>query len=436
MKNKVWVGMIVAAIFGVFLVAIVLVLNNIFNGENLIFSSLAQGEVMAGLVIAPPTIVTWYFSSEQNREEKKKVVSDNVRDTVQYYDKQLTEVVSDVSKSKDLPFHKARKIEYIIETYNKLLKEWSETTKLDISLDFVQVLSAICSIKYPEEIESPNDEDADNWKNNLGTALKPTLKEVISLEKNEVFKSKEIKYFSYIEFGSEGYELENIEFSGKHFIQCTFSSNFLYLNNFKNCTFINCSISEGKPSVKFKQELLDNNIRGTFKDENDEDILKKGALEVLNVESKERELKHGHVFDAREGIVADDYIIGNKFFELTSVEESRLRIYEDIVGQLVSKLGIDTGVNNKKISISKNYITEDNKQDFIEGSLFSGWNSLFESKIKKANNFNHYIFCIKVEDNYNTIVFEKEKFIEFLKRKNIDKVGKYNFYFQGFKDAK
>ena len=89
---------------------------------------------------------------------------------------------------------------------------------------------------------------------------------------------------------------------------------------------------------------------------------------------------------------------------------------------------------NKKISISKNYITETNKSEFIAGSLFSGWNSLFLEKIKKSNNFKYYIFCIKNENVYNTIVFEKDNFNGFLKKKNVDKTGKYNFYFNGFKD--
>ena len=98
-----------------------------------------------------PTLVTWNQAIEQSKENKKNTVSDNVRDTVKYYDKQLTELVADISKTKELPFYKAGKIEYIIDTYNKLLKEWNEILKLDISLDFVQVLSTICSIKYQKE---------------------------------------------------------------------------------------------------------------------------------------------------------------------------------------------------------------------------------------------------------------------------------------------
>ena len=61
---------------------------------------------------------------------RKNTVSDNVRDTVRYYDKQLTELVADISKTNELPFYKAGKIEYIIDTYNKLLKEWNEILKI------------------------------------------------------------------------------------------------------------------------------------------------------------------------------------------------------------------------------------------------------------------------------------------------------------------
>lgn len=150
MKNKDAKLLFCSTVFGVFVVGIILYMNDYFEGKNLIFNSLSQGEVLAGIFIAFPTLVTWNQSIEQSKENKKNTVSDNVRDTVKYYDKQLTELVADISKAKELPLYKAVKIEYIIDTYNKLLKEWNEISTLDISLDFVQVLSTICSIKYPK----------------------------------------------------------------------------------------------------------------------------------------------------------------------------------------------------------------------------------------------------------------------------------------------
>ena len=155
MKNKDTKLLLVLAAVGLVVAGIILYMNNFFKGTNLIFEKLSQGEVLAGIVIAFPTLVTWKQAIEQSKENKKNVVSDNVRDTVKYYDKQLTDLVADISKTKELPFYKAGKIEYIIDTYNKLLKEWNGVLKLDISLDFVQVLSTICSIKYPEGIDSP-----------------------------------------------------------------------------------------------------------------------------------------------------------------------------------------------------------------------------------------------------------------------------------------
>ena len=122
MKNKDTKLLLVLAAVGLVVAGIILYMNNFFKGTNLIFEKLSQGEVLAGIVIAFPTLVTWKQAIEQSKENKKNVVSDNVRDTVKYYDKQLTDLVADISKTKELPFYKAGKIEYIIDTYNKLLK--------------------------------------------------------------------------------------------------------------------------------------------------------------------------------------------------------------------------------------------------------------------------------------------------------------------------
>jgi hypothetical protein len=431
MKNKDGKLLLYSTVFGVFVVGIILYMNDCFEGKNLIFNSLSQGEVLAGIFIAFPTLVTWNQSIEQSKENKKNTVSDNVRDTVKYYDKQLTELVADISKAKELPLYKAAKIEYIIDTYNKLLKEWNEISTLDISLDFVQVLSTICSIKYPKGIENPGNELAENWKYNLNTALKPVMREIISLKKEEMFTSKEVKYFSYVEFGATGYEIEKVKFKDKSFIECTFSADFIDSNSFEECEFINCSISDGQLSEKNEKELLNNTIIGTFRDSNEDDFANVNNEQFHSTSVSE----YGTVFDSREGIIADNYILGNKFFEIESKPKPRKEIYQDIINGLVSYgIGVDDKINNKKISISKNYITETNKSEFIDGSLFFGWNSLFSEKIKKSNNFKYYIFCIKNENVYNTIVFEKDNFSKFLEKKNVDKTGKYNFYFNGFKD--
>jgi len=430
MKNKDTKLLLVLAAVGLVVAGIILYMNNFFKGTNLIFEKLSQGEVLAGIVIAFPTLVTWKQAIEQSKENKKNVVSDNVRDTVKYYDKQLTDLVADISKTKELPFYKAGKIEYIIDTYNKLLKEWNGVLKLDISLDFVQVLSTICSIKYPEGIDSPGNELAENWKYNLSTALKPVMREIISLKKEEVFGSKEVKYFSYVEFGDIGYEIEKVKFKDKRFVECTFSADFVDSNSFEECKFINCSISNGQLSIENEKKLLSNTIIGTFRDSNEDDFANINNEQFHSTSVSE----YGTVLDTREGIIADNYILGNKFFEIESNSETRKEVYQDIINGLISYgIGIDDKINNKKISISKNYITEANKSEFIAGSLFSGWNSLFLEKIQKSSNFKYYIFCIKNKNIYNTIVFEKDNFNRFLKKKNVDKTGKYNFYFNGFK---
>ncbi|MDG3132980.1 hypothetical protein MKL26_08145 [Streptococcus suis] len=423
MKNNDKQALIKSAVVGLFIAGIILILNYVTKGKNLIFNNLVQGEVLAGIVIALPTLWTW-------RENKRNTVSDNIRDTVKYYDKQLFDIVDNISKTKQLPFSKAGKIEYIVNTYNNLLAEWRENSGLDISLDFVQVLPVICSIEYPEGIEEPGNEAAENWKENLETALKPVLKEVIALEKQSVLRSKEIKYFSLITFGSLEYNFRNFEFIDKHFVQCTFSSSFIEANQFEKCVFINCSIVDNMLSTSSKEKLQNNIIKGDFEGIEEEDLVSSEVKDDSIVKGR-----YGRIYDAREGIVVDDFIMQGQFFAISSNSEVRSEIYQDIIKGLNHLgLGIDDKVNNKKISISKNYITDENKSNFIKNSLFSGWHSLFREKIVNQNNFKYFIFCIKVGNIYNTIVFEKENFNKFLDKKDLDKTEKYNFYFNGFEN--
>ncbi|HFI0336468.1 TPA: hypothetical protein ACGOV2_000966 [Streptococcus suis] len=431
--KKEHVGLMISATIGVIVVLIILFLNSYTKGENKIWNTLVQGEVLAGIVIAFPTLWTWSNAINEEKENKKNLVSDNIRDTVKYYDKQLFDLVSDISKGGQLSLNKANKIEYIVNTYNTLLSEWKENSGLNISLDFVQVLPVICSIKYPESIEEPGNEESENWKNNLEIALKPVLKEVVALNKQYVLGSKEIKYFSLITFSLDEYNIKNFEFVGKHFVQCTFSSDFIESNQFDGCTFINCSIQDGELPAVFQKNIKEPIIIGEFEGYREENLVSDNKLDSRREKTMEDKGNHCQMFDAREGIVVDDFIMGKKYFEITSVLEEKTEIYKEIVNKLKEKINLDDKINNKRISISKNYITDENGRD---ETFFTGWHSIFKERLENQNNFKYFIFCIKEKNTYYTIVFEKENFFKFLEKKNTDKTGKYNFYFTNQKTKK
>lgn len=66
--KKEHVGLMISATIGVIVVLIILFLNSYTKGENKIWNTLVQGEVLAGIVIAFPMLWTW---SNAINEEKK-----------------------------------------------------------------------------------------------------------------------------------------------------------------------------------------------------------------------------------------------------------------------------------------------------------------------------------------------------------------------------
>ena len=78
MKNKDGKLLLSFAAVGVVIVGIILYMNNLFEGKNLILNSLSQGEVLAGIVIALPTLVTWNQAIEQSQEKYLILISHSI----------------------------------------------------------------------------------------------------------------------------------------------------------------------------------------------------------------------------------------------------------------------------------------------------------------------------------------------------------------------
>ncbi|MFU2164262.1 hypothetical protein ACMZ6Z_05600 [Streptococcus pluranimalium] len=136
MSNYDWKKFTIPLMFGVGIDIIILVLNCITKGENLIFSSLTQGEVLTGIVLAFPALITWNISIKdrvqleqeksenetkqlENRtrqlENEKRRIAQQVLDVVKYYDEQLYEITNEVRKDGTLSSQKSSKIVYIVD---------------------------------------------------------------------------------------------------------------------------------------------------------------------------------------------------------------------------------------------------------------------------------------------------------------------------------
>lgn len=433
MKNKEYLVLFLSAVVSLFSISVILYTNYLTDGKNLILENLSQGEVLAGIVIALPTIVTWMYSIKNEKDKEKKYISENALHIVKHYDSLLNEVVDDIVKENDemkkLTIQRAMKIEYIIETFNKLFKELDAKTQTSISLNFSQVIPTITSIKHPNGIELPSSSQSstvEQWKNSLSIALKPVINELIKNNQIKILEDPSVQYFSLINFMEEEMYFKKIEFKGKSFIQCNFSDNFLKHNKFMNCKFINCEFMTDSEVIKNKL-FNDNKIIGDF--EKNEKIKDNKSYDMENRSSTAK------IIDTREGIVVDPYVMGQKYYQFEGVDLSNKEIKNKVIEFIKNEKDLNIAdKNNKKISISKNYINKDNKREFLSNSIFSGWHSLFKEKIEIANNLKYYIFVVKDSSNYNFIVFKEDKLKEYLENKEVDRSGKYNFYFNGLKN--
>lgn len=241
-------------------IAIVAVLGaDYFWGDDFSFiRHLTQGEVLTGIAVAAPAFVTWNMSvlerrnSEKEQRENEKKALENERnriaqqalEIVKHYDEQLYEVTTSISKD-GLDARKASKVVYIINTFDKLFKEINAEERTAIYLDFSQILTTVCSIKYPDKlIENPRDSRVSEWKENVANCLYPALVGIINKGENDILRSRSIKYFSFINFGKAEINISSMEFKNKSFVECTFTKEFIEENTFENCEFIDCSFEE------------------------------------------------------------------------------------------------------------------------------------------------------------------------------------------------
>ncbi|MBY4972597.1 hypothetical protein K6V43_04220 [Streptococcus suis] len=196
--------------------------------------------------------------------------------------------------------------------------------------------------------------------------------------------------------------------------------------------------------IEFLKDFLKNNsIKGKItlgNEEFSEDDLKDILEDQYDVAVEETVVETENVIlDKRENIDVTPFVTGNQYYDLavdTNIS-SRKEIYKEIV-RLLSEQGVeDFGleVNDKKISISKNYLNEENKDQYPSNVVWAGWHSLYDEKMTSSMNFKYYIFCVRdnrESSKYFTIVFHENELKEVLRRKNVDKSGKYNFYFTGY----
>lgn len=375
-------------------------------------------------------------SVKNNIDKEKKYISENALNITKYYNEQLDDLVNEIQKeteySKKLTKQRALKIEYLIKTFNTLFNEWGIKEKTKISLNLFQVLTAIASIKYPENIEIKVDEKTNEWKDSLAIALKPIVEDLIKVKEIEKLEDEFVKYFSLMNFQNK--EIK-ITFEKKSFVECTFSKEFLINNNFKNCEFINCNFfideinKEDKRDEKLKELIKNSDFKGDKTIFKFKEVEFNFCCEALDYIDERLNSSYNNIIkDARDNIVINSYIVGNTHYKYKIEDNIGYSKIKEFLFENSKNIDSNINKNNSIISISKNYIDDSNKGEYEENSLYTGWHSLFKDRFEKETK-DYYIFGIKNKEDCYFIVFKNKELEKYLNNKTVDRSGKYNFYF-------
>lgn len=407
----------------------ILIIYSIYP-ENNIMEKLVQGEILAGIAIAFPTIVLWSYETNEKRLER---VKDNYN---QWLDK--------FESSKNID-----KLGLQIQLLNILKKCKSIDNNQEI-IDYIHLFITIQS-KLNNENNEIEDENLTikQWRT-INTELMKSIKErsendLKLLFDNQFYCEKDfsINSIDFIELKKISKQITN--FQGHplkiSFNNCIFNyddlinwSFFVPDNeyNFNNCMF-DCHIQK----EDFKRRDLNFKFNGYYL--LGEDASKKYfVVEDIMYESYANNdcsfefSKKEEVFEERElksiGPI-NGYLYGKRALEIHIDNSNQGEINKKIVDKVIDNNDLLFTANKIFISRSKNYLQNDrDKKNFN----WRSWNVISEENVKNMN-YDLYIFAIQLDkynnEKYKCVILEKEKFRELLKLKVLSKDHRYYFYF-------
>lgn len=445
--HKLFINVIISGL----ILLLILILYS-FNTSNIILEKLVQGEVLASVMVAFPTLVTWLHNDYLSKKDVKK----------NEYNMWVKDVLSNENQVS---------IDQIMEL-NSLLAENEIYDFIDYKILFVKLQKQLNNNDVLRKSNRIFERELHDLNHKILTRLKHE-------EIEEVFKKSDECKYKFIDFNKLYNKFggikqlmsinENIEF-----INCCFSTNFLigweFLTPTTNVyTFTSCVLesnsfdelshqdikfiddnsgyfdlftgefilfSESKESFKIQSGLksdanCDNANQSQYEGNELLDGYSKG--ENNNFFSNSSEIyEQDYIYEERELKDAgpiNDFIIGNKSIpvkiEIDSFSSINLKIIDEVINKLCQK---NLSREDIFVSRSKSYI-----QDTKDGFKYNwrSWNVLPKEAIEKEKQI--YIFSIQLDKNDNTnftcVVFENEKLRNLLKSKRLTPDDRYYFYF-------
>ncbi len=463
-----------------FSLAIIFAGYRFFNSETSMFEKLVSGDVIIGVAVAFPILLTWY------RKDKKEKKEENETKKKQYIYQVYTELKSNYLKLKE-DFNKKEmnqiltlvSLEQIIdriELFEKIssdeLKKPTESTELFEPIDFLSLFVSVQEKlkNLRSEIETSKDPNAlyYSWRvlnNKIINKIKSTAPHYINFE--EVYAIDFSKNFKLLEKYARASSFHGCEFQVEDLQNFITANDGLYVfeDIFLDRKLTSEEISQIKDDIELKsyfyidefgsinkyQTVQENSKEKTVM--STEQKVSKDNQKYLNSEINrkqnnksqkilvdiggEEEAQNDMIYERRD---LSDYGPINRFIEYgkalnVSINEENSGVKQQILNILkgVYKTSLNNmSKDNSFISISKNFIPEMKDSD-KEKFEWHSWNVLTEKKIND-HNISFFIFAIKItEMKFECIVITRKELNELLKLKNKTIDNRYFFYFARLK---
>lgn len=406
---------ILSILFSVIIISWILIMYY-FNPENKILEKLVQGEVLAGIIVAFPTLMTWIDNELSNkanlyREEFEKIIEKISDNKIQITNLEVEELKDILIKANSKTYINYKSTFLLIQ--NQLMSE--KITKFNYYF-----------IKDLKDINSR------------------LLKGIKSNElKDLVEKIDEFKFIDFGELLNNKVKINLSEYKVKiKFINCDFTlkffknSDFLQSSNLK-VRFENCFIEKGSLSllelsdVEYELENVyyydERNELREYIDKNNNEVSKWKGINELNYNIEE-------IFEERELLEfgpINQYILKNNGMDIsleTNKNESiNLKIIKEIKKILGGKFK-DISNDEIFVSRSKSYIQE-SKNGY--NYKWRSWNVLPEKYIN-TDSKKLFVFAIQKENSdknkFICVVFDSYNMKEILNFKQMSSDNRYYFY--------
>ena len=429
-----------------------------YFGQNELYKVLTQGEVLVGIVVAVPTLSIWFFSIQDNSKKFEAESALAVLEIKKEYDLLLKELCSNYELYFIIfPY----RLQIIFDNFENTIKPFdseNRKTYLDYEIVLKEIFSGKISYEsFSEFMREPK--KVDNVEL-IGRLMKIMMDELKKAKLNDCIQEPFMQDFLSIQFRFKDFSEQLVDgFSklrlvNKFFYNCTFDTEFIKRVDFEDCkfhiaeenqdennksdkekyyNFIESAISDPENHEEVRDkicQLLKLDI-SFFNDENESDEIIENVVE----DEEKDELK---IQDVRDKILLNTMILQNKYFTLNDIEISdkelvTARILDNINNTVMENVKKE----NVRISISKNYVNEENINEYGE-LVWLGWNSIMENYLDNNPNIEYFVFGVKgatevdPESDKKTlyyIVFNLENFKALLEKKTPHGNGKYHFYF-------